>query len=163
GLTGEPREYVALANASAESLLAIINEVLDFSKIEANRLSLETVAFVPGVLLEDVAAPFAARARDRAFAFEWKCDPAVPSFVSADGKRIRQVLVNLIDNAFKFTERGKVAVSLTASFSRGEETILRFEVYDTGVGIPAGKQQLIFEPFSQADGSTTRRYGGTGL
>src|SRR5205085_12447233 len=93
----------------------------------------------------------------------WVCHPAVPSFISADEQRVRQVLVNLIDNAFKFTEQGRVTVSLEATPSKGDETILRFAVRDTGVGIPAGKQQLIFEPFSQADGSATRRHGGTGL
>lgn len=108
-------------------------------------------------------APFAVRARDCALTFEWACDPGVPPCVSADPQRIRQVLVNLIDNAFKFTDRGRVTVSLDALQSSAEEMLLRFVVRDTGIGIPADKQRLIFEPFSQADGSATRRHGGTGL
>jgi CheY-like chemotaxis protein len=158
-LTEEQREYLHTARASADALLTVINDVLDFSKIEAGKLDLDPHPFNLRETVEDAARTLAILADNKGL--ELTCDiaPTVPEVLVGDAGRLRQILVNLIANAVKFTDHGEIVVRVTAS---GHETVT-FAVSDTGVGIPPEKQQLIFESFTQADGSTTRRYGGTGL
>ena len=162
-LTGDQRECLTTVRASADSLLTIINDILDFSKIEAGRLELDPVPFNLRELIEDMLRPLAVTAHAKGL--ELACDVAgdVPSHVVGDPVRIRQVLTNLTGNAIKFTHAGEVVVEVAVAASREGEPQLRFTVRDTGVGIPQDKHALIFDPFSQADGSTTRRFGGTGL
>ena len=162
-LTGDQRECLTTVRASADSLLTIINDILDFSKIEAGRLELDPVPFNLRDLIEEMLRPLAVSAHGKGL--ELACDVArdVPSHVVGDPVRIRQILTNLTGNAIKFTHEGEVVVEVAVTDHGDGEPELRFTVRDTGVGIPRDKQALIFDPFSQADGSTTRRFGGTGL
>jgi signal transduction histidine kinase/DNA-binding response OmpR family regulator len=162
-LTGDQRECLTTVRASADSLLTIINDILDFSKIEAGRLELDPVPFNLRDLIEEMLRSLAVTAHAKGL--ELACDVArdVPSHVVGDPVRIRQILTNLTGNAIKFTHEGEVVVEVSVSDHREGEPELRFTVRDTGVGIPKDKHALIFDPFSQADGSTTRRFGGTGL
>jgi two-component system, sensor histidine kinase and response regulator len=162
-LTADQRECLTTVRASADSLLTIINDILDFSKIEAGRLELDPVPFNLRDLIEEMLRPLAVSAHAKGL--ELACDVArdVPSHVVGDPVRIRQILTNLTGNAIKFTHEGEVVVEVSVMDHGDGEPRLRFTVRDTGVGIPKDKQALIFDPFSQADGSTTRRFGGTGL
>ncbi len=162
-LTDEQREYLELVDASARSLLDIINDVLDFSKIEAGHLELEETTFDLREALADTFKSLAVRAAEKGVELVYEEDEAVPPFLVGDPGRIRQVVVNLVGNAIKFTEEGEVAVSVGVEEREGDRVRLRFEVRDTGIGIPEEAQARIFEAFQQADGSTTRRFGGTGL
>jgi signal transduction histidine kinase len=162
-LRGEQREYLDMVRGSAESLLTIVNDILDFSKIEAGRLDLESTPFDPAALIETASRPLAVRAREKQLAFLWDVEPSVPRALVGDPTRVAQVLVNLIGNAIKFTERGGVTVRCAAEEVSPERAMLHVTVADTGIGIPREKLQLIFEAFAQGDGSTTRKYGGTGL
>ena len=162
-LRNEQREYLDMVRTSADSLLTIVNDILDFSKIEAGRLELERTDFDPRALIETTAKPLALRAREKGLALTWDVDTAVPGTVGGDPTRVRQVLVNLISNAIKFTERGSVFVRCTATSLDAGRTLLHVDVTDTGIGIAPDKLHVIFEAFAQEDGSTTRRYGGTGL
>ncbi len=163
GLDERQRRYAQTIHQSADSLLGIINDVLDFSKIEAGRMELDVAAFDVRELVEDAVDLLAERATSKEL--ELICDvPADLSMeVVGDAARLRQVLVNLVGNALKFTERGQVVIRVREAGSTGGTSQLRFEVEDTGIGIRPENQQRIFESFSQEDGSTTRRYGGTGL
>ena len=156
------REYLDIVRGSAESLLDILNDILDLSKIEAGRLELESVAFPLRQTLEDVVQLTAARAQQKHIELTFSCPSDLPDRVSGDPVRLRQVLANLLNNAVKFTEAGEIAVRVEDSGTR-DPFELRVSVRDTGIGIPAAKQQKIFEAFTQADASTTRRFGGTGL
>ena len=162
-LTSDQRECLTTVRASADSLLTIINDILDFSKIEAGRLELDPVPFNLRDLIEEMLRSLAVSAHAKGL--ELACDVArdVPSHVVGDPVRIRQILTNLTGNAIKFTHQGEVVVVVSVTDHREGEPELRFTVRDTGVGIPKDKHALIFDPFSQADGSTTRRFGGTGL
>jgi two-component system sensor histidine kinase/response regulator len=162
-LTGDQRECLTTVRRSADSLLTIINDILDFSKIEAGRLELDPVPFNLRDLIEEMLRSMAVSAHAKGL--ELACDVAhdVPSHVVGDPVRIRQVLLNLTGNAIKFTQQGEVVVEVAVAGHGDVEPQLRFTVRDTGVGIPKDKQAIIFDPFSQADGSTTRRFGGTGL
>jgi len=162
-LTADQRECLTTVRSSADSLLTIINDILDFSKIEAGRLELDPVPFNLRDLIEEMLRSLAVSAHAKGL--ELACDVArdVPSHVVGDPVRIRQILINLTGNAIKFTHQGEVVVEVSVSDHREGEPELRFTVRDTGVGIPKDKHALIFDPFSQADGSTTRRFGGTGL
>ncbi|HUI76803.1 MAG TPA: ATP-binding protein [Bryobacteraceae bacterium] len=162
-LTAEQRDYLNTAKESAESLLAVLNDVLDLSKIEAGRLVLDPVEFPFRETLERVMKTMALAARQKGLAFGCEVAPEVPERLIGDPLRLRQVMVNLIGNAIKFTERGEVAVKVDVEEMSTESVRLEISVRDTGVGIPQTKQQAIFEPFTQGDNSTTRRYGGTGL
>ena len=166
-LSEEAREYAVTVRDSAESLLAIVNDILDFSKIEAGRMELESVAFAPVVAVENATDILAAAARKKGLSLSTYVAPDVPQHVLGDADRLRQVLLNLIGNAVKFTAQGSVTVrAVVDRVDRvdGERTAtLRFSVTDTGAGIAPEAADQLFEPFRQADQSTRRRYGGTGL
>jgi two-component system sensor histidine kinase/response regulator len=162
-LNDEQREYAAALRVSGDALMAVIEDILDFSKIEAGKLELANEPFELRSVVEDVCSMVAVGQPNRAVEVISRIDPALPVSVWGDSKRVRQVLTNLANNAVKFTETGEVVVHVRASGDSAEHTRLRFEVTDTGIGIDAGAQESIFESFAQADGSTTRRYGGTGL
>ena len=161
-LNPEQREYMAMVKTSAESLLSIINDVLDFSKIEAGRIELERVEFNLYDLVSETLRTLAPSAHRKDLELAYDIRPAVAEIVVGDPLRLRQALLNVVANAIKFTERGEVVLVVERDLERGADA-LRFTVRDTGIGIPAEKQQTIFDPFSQADSSQTRKYGGTGL
>jgi PAS domain S-box-containing protein len=162
-LTPEQREDLLLAKASADALLTIINDILDFSKIEAGKLELDLIEFNLRDCLEETMKMFAARADQKGL--ELACDirPGLPEIFVGDPTRVRQVITNLVGNAIKFTEKGEVIVRAESEAQQEDQACVHFSVVDTGIGIPADKQRLVFEAFTQADGSTARRYGGTGL
>ena len=147
---------------SAESLLAVLNDVLDFSKIEASKLELEVAEFDLRKLVEDVADLLGVKAQEKGVEMLCYINPDVPTRLQGDPNRLRQILTNLVGNAVKFTDRGSISLSVTRDDS-GENDALRFEVADTGIGVPEDRRHLLFQPFSQADASTARKYGGTGL
>ena len=163
GLSEEQQDYVRTMRSSGEALLAIINDILDYSKIEARKLSLERAPFCLRVLIEELQQLFAPQASDKHIDFRCQIAPELPHTVCGDAVRLRQILVNLIGNAFKFTTRGSISVDLRLQAQQGERLQLAVSVRDSGIGIPADKQHNIFTPFEQADMSTTRRFGGTGL
>jgi signal transduction histidine kinase/DNA-binding response OmpR family regulator len=162
-LTPEQREYAETVSNSGEALLSIINDILDFSKIEAGRLELEKVVFRPRVALEDVVDLMSEAARGKGLELAYWIDDDVPGEAIGDQGRLRQILVNLVGNAIKFTENGEVLVRMSCAESTTDALTLRFEVHDTGIGMPADALSRLFQSFSQVDGSTTRRFGGTGL
>jgi two-component system sensor histidine kinase/response regulator len=162
-LSTEQREYLEMVKGSAEGLLSIINDILDFSKIEAGHLQLECVPFSLMDCVENALQPLALRAQEKGLDLAWSLHPNAPEWVSGDPLRLRQIVVNLVGNAIKFTKEGRVSVRVDAVGSVDEVPSLRFAVTDTGVGIPPEKHGTIFESFSQADSSTTREFGGTGL
>ena len=163
-LGAEQREYLGHVRQSSEALLAIINEVLDLSKIEAGRLRLDRTPFSVRDTLGTALSGMAIRADEKELELAVDVRPQVPDAVIGDVSRLRQVLINLVGNAIKFTEQGQVVVHVTTESPVGdEEAVLHFSVADTGIGIPAGKHRLVFEAFRQGDGSMTRRYEGTGL
>ncbi|MGA3235005.1 MAG: ATP-binding protein [Bryobacteraceae bacterium] len=162
-LTPEQREYLTTVRQSAESLLTIINDILDFSKIEAGKLDLEEVAFNVRGCIQEAVKLMDYRAGQKSLALSCEIDPSVPEYIFGDPIRLRQVLLNLVGNAVKFTERGFITVTGAARQAPGGGMELQIEVKDTGIGIPLEKQSTIFEAFAQADGSMTRRFGGTGL
>ncbi|HEU5180645.1 MAG TPA: response regulator [Candidatus Polarisedimenticolia bacterium] len=162
-LNREQREYLNTVRDSADSLLALINDILDFSKIEARKLRLEEAPFDLRDALADSLKALALRAQQKGLELVWHVRPDVPEMLVGDPGRLRQILLNLVGNAIKFTERGEVVVRAEAESLDGREVVLRFSVSDTGIGIPQDQQQRVFEAFAQADGSTTRKYGGTGL
>jgi signal transduction histidine kinase/DNA-binding response OmpR family regulator len=168
-MSDRQRRFASTIKTSGESLLSIINDILDFSKIEAGKLELERVDFAPRTLLEDLAELFAERAQAKGLELIVRVDDAVPAWVCGDPHRLRQILMNLVSNAIKFTAAGEVVVDCTwaeaVEHAAGGEVarLLRFEVRDTGIGITAEQQARLFAAFSQADGSTTRKFGGTGL
>jgi len=162
-LTAEQREYISIVHSSGESLLRVINDILDFSKIESGKLVLERIEFnlydtVAGAL--KILAP---RAAAKGLELTYDLHPDVPARVAGDPGRLRQILTNLVGNAIKFTERGEIRVEVNCGEENRPQVTLHFQVCDTGIGIPADKHELIFQPFAQADSSTTRQYGGTGL
>jgi PAS domain S-box-containing protein len=166
-LTQHQRDYLETVRQSADALMEIINDLLDLSKIEAGHMELESIDFEPRALLEHLCRPIALSAQRKSLAFALELGAGVPALARGDPGRLRQVLVNLLGNAVKFTQRG--AVTLTVDARTGSTAgdapsiVLDCEVGDTGVGIPADKQELVFDAFAQADSSTTRRFGGTGL
>jgi two-component system, sensor histidine kinase and response regulator len=162
-LTTEQRESLDIVQTSAESLLTIIDQILDFSKIEAEKLKIESVTFVVRESLAETIKVLSVQAHQKGLKFTYDVHPNVPEAVVGDPGRMRQILVNLVGNAIKFTEQGEVCVQVEQASLEDGITLLRFMVMDTGVGISAEKQKAIFEPFSQADGSMTRKYGGIGL
>jgi two-component system sensor histidine kinase/response regulator len=162
-LTPEQREYLNLVKSSADSLLHIINDILDFSKIEAGKLELEKTDFEIRDLFRDTLKTLAQRADAKLIELCARVSPRVPKVLIGDPTRLRQLIVNLVGNAIKFTEHGNIVVDAELESMNGEDARLHISVSDTGMGIPPDKQQIIFESFAQVDGSTTRRFGGTGL
>jgi signal transduction histidine kinase/DNA-binding response OmpR family regulator len=169
-LTSEQHEYLTLVKTSAESLLGILNDILDFSKIEAGKLSLECIALQLRNHIGATLKALALQAHDKGLELTYRIQPEVPDVLLGDAGRLRQVMVNLVGNAIKFCAQGEIAVDVQLeTATRAQEqnddaaVLLHVTVHDTGIGIPEDKQRLIFEPFTQSDGSTTRQYGGTGL
>ncbi len=162
-LTKDQREYIQILKKSGEGLLDLISNILDISKIEAGHLELETANFKLDELLEKVCEMMAVRADSKKLKLVHSIDPDVSKYLIGDQVRLRQVLINLIGNAIKFTEKGEVAVQVQNEQNVENITTLRFAITDTGIGISAEKQKTIFDSFTQADSSTTREYGGTGL
>jgi two-component system sensor histidine kinase/response regulator len=162
-LTTEQREHLGLVRVSAESLLSIINDILDFSKIEAGKLEMEAIPFDLRESLGETMKSLSVRAHQKGLELVYDVQPDVPEALIGDPGRIRQVLINLVGNAIKFTEQGEVFINVEEESHEDALTRLHFVVKDTGVGIPKEKQEKIFEAFSQADGSMARKYGGTGL
>ncbi len=162
-LTFEQREHLLTVRSSAESLLSILNDILDFSKIESRRLELDSTEFALNDLIADTLKPLSIQADQKGLELIEDIAADVPRGLVGDPLRLRQVLVNLVGNALKFTERGYVILEAKVGERKGRQVQLHFSVTDTGIGIPVEKQKEIFEPFRQVDGSTTRRFGGTGL
>jgi two-component system, sensor histidine kinase and response regulator len=162
-LTAEQREYLGLVKSSADSLLRVINDILDFSKIEAGKLELEKTEFEIRDVFRDTLKTLAQRADAKVLELCARVSPKVPVVLIGDPTRLRQLVLNLVGNAIKFTEQGNIVVNAELLEVAGEEVRLHISVSDTGVGIPVEKQEIIFESFAQVDGSTTRHYGGTGL
>ncbi len=162
-LSCDQRDYAETALASSEALLTILNDILDLSRIEAARLTLEHSEFSPERTLDDVLRLLDGRARAKGLRLAKIVSPSTPALVCGDACRLRQVLINLVQNALKFTDRGSVTVSLAAAAHEQGGSILQFDVADTGVGMSDDVCARLFEPFTQADSSTTRKYGGTGL
>src|SRR6266849_10413161 len=162
-LTREQHEYLETVKISADSLLTVINDILDFSKIEAGKIDLEAVDFDLRDWLESTMKTLALRADEKGLELLCEVAAEVPEVVRGDSTRLRQVVINLVGNAIKFTSEGEVAVKVQVDGQEGQDRILRLTISDTGIGIPEEKRELIFAPFSQADTSTTRKYGGTGL
>ena len=162
-LNAEQRDYAGMVRTSADSLLTLINDILDFSKIEAGKFELETIEFKLRACIEPILKTLALSANRKGVELNCSFDPDVPDALIGDPSRLRQILLNLLGNSLKFTESGEI--NLTVQRVSGDNTVtsLQFSVQDTGIGIPAEKQARIFEAFTQADGSTTRRFGGTGL
>ncbi len=159
----DQREGLQVVISSADTLLSIVNDVLDFAKIEAGKLEIEATDFSLRSLVDDIIQLFRLRALNRGLALSYAVAPQVPDVVTGDPVRLRQVLINLLGNAVKFTEQGEVTLRVDKVAEAGQEVTLHFAVRDTGIGIPSERQAVIFEAFSQADSSMTRRFGGTGL
>jgi PAS domain S-box-containing protein len=162
-LDAEQREYLSMAKSSGESLLMLLNNILDLSKIEAGKLDLEVAEFSVEDCIEEALQPLAIRAQQKGIELVWDTEGDVPDGVWGDSARLRQVLINLLGNALKFTDVGQVATRIRKAGKTENEITLEFTVSDSGIGITAEKQKAVFEAFSQADTSITRRYGGTGL
>ncbi|MDQ3622577.1 MAG: response regulator [Verrucomicrobiota bacterium] len=162
-LDPEQREYLGMVKSSGQALLSLINDILDFSKIEAGKLEIETIPFSLRDLLAEALKPLGMRADQKGLELTADIGAQVPDRLLGDPMRLRQILINLTDNAIKFTHCGDVMMRVATESATQDEHYLHFSVTDTGIGIPAEKQALIFEAFTQADGTTTRTYGGTGL
>ena len=162
-LSHEQREFLGMVKSSADSLLSLLNDILDFSKIEAGKLDFETIDFLLRDTLEDTIKLLGFRAQEKGLELACRILPEVPDGLQGDPTRLRQIIVNLVGNAIKFTAAGEVIVEVHVGEETEAETTLHFSVRDTGVGIPEAKQHSIFEAFTQADNSMTRKYGGTGL
>ena len=162
-LNSQQREYLRIVKSSADALLTVINDILDFSRMEAGKFDLDPIDFSPRDAIGDMADALALRAHQKGLEWIVDVDATVPSTVRGDPARLRQILVNLIGNAIKFTHHGEVVLRVTTEVATPQSIVLHFSVADTGVGIPLDRQKRVFEAFTQADGSTTRTYGGTGL
>jgi PAS domain S-box-containing protein len=162
-LTPEQRQYAGIVRTSGEALLNVINDTLDFSKIEARKMTLERSDFDLNTVLQDSVTVLAMKAKEKGIQLKYEMEPGIPCFLRGDPGRLRQILINLLGNAVKFTQRGEVAVRAGIENDEATRAMLRFTVRDTGIGFPQERASSLFEPFIQADGSSTRRYGGTGL
>ena len=162
-LSPEQKDYLKMAKSSGESLLSIINDILDFSKVESGKLELDRIEFNLYTNIGESLRMLALRAHQRGLELTYDVDPEIPTYLLGDPGRLRQILVNLVGNAIKFTEQGEVAVDIRKEPESGDQVTLHFTVRDTGIGIAPEKQAILFQAFTQADNSTTRRYGGTGL
>ncbi|HUB78309.1 MAG TPA: ATP-binding protein [Bryobacteraceae bacterium] len=162
-LTDDQRDYLDTVERSAEALMQLLNDILDVSKIEAGKVELDRAPFSMRDCVESSSRTMFAAAQQKGLKLTWEVDPQIPDNLVGDENRIRQVLLNLLGNAIKFTAEGSVRVTVGMEPAPDSSLVAHFAVSDTGPGIPADKRKIIFEPFRQADGSTTRRYGGTGL
>jgi PAS domain S-box-containing protein len=162
-LTAEQREYADTVRISADNLLTILNDILDYSKIEAGKLDLELIDFDLRVALEETNDLLALKAQEKGLEYLYMIDKQVPSYIIGDPGRVRQILINLVGNAVKFTDSGEIAIRVTLESETDSHVTLRFGVRDTGIGISTEQMDRLFKSFSQADGSTSRKYGGTGL
>ena len=162
-LTAEQRDYLNTVKSSADALLSLINDILDFSKIEAGRIELDPVDFLLRDAVSDTLNPLSLRASSKGVELAYDVQPDVPDALIGDIYRLRQVVVNLVGNAIKFTERGEVVVSISVLERSGDDLLLKIAVRDTGIGISPEAAARLFKPFEQAESSTTRKYGGTGL
>lgn len=157
------QEFVSTAHKSADALLAILNDILDLSKIEAGKLRFENIAFDPAQVIKDIVVLYSLKSEQHGVSLVQNIDASLPAVVISDPTRLRQIIVNLVSNALKFTRQGEVKVSAEVLSKNTERVELKISVSDTGIGIPALAQETLFNAFTQADGSTTRKYGGTGL
>jgi PAS domain S-box-containing protein len=162
-LSAEQSEYLTMLKSSTDALLTLVNDILDFSKIEAHKVSLDAIEFKLAESLGDTLKSLAIRASQKRLELACALSSQVPDYLIGDPGRLRQIILNLVGNAIKFTEKGEVEVQVEVDSQTEDHAMLHFSVRDTGIGIPFEKQQVIFGPFEQADASTTRRYGGTGL
>ncbi|MEP7352060.1 MAG: response regulator [Acidobacteriota bacterium] len=162
-LSDDQRDYLQIIQSSAELMLTVVNDILDFSKIEAGRLELDPISFNLRDLVEEATRSLAVKAHEKNLELTYNVQTDVPERVVGDTVRIRQILANLLSNAIKFTSQGEVTLDIDLQSRHDNKLMLHFSVRDTGIGIPEGKERLIFSAFSQVDGSTTRKYGGTGL
>jgi PAS domain S-box-containing protein len=162
-LNAEQRDYLAMVKTSANSLLTVVNDILDFSKIEAGKLDLDLVDFSFQRTIGETLKALAFRAHQKRIELAWRVAPDIPLYLKGDTGRLRQILVNLVGNSVKFTERGEIVVSVDKESEDPSGVLLHFQVRDTGIGIPPEKQQMVFDAFTQADTSASRKYGGTGL
>ena len=163
GLDGEQKENLKVAKDAADNLLSLLNDILDLSRVEAGKINLESIEFDLFNIVKSVCKGLSVLARNKELELAWQIDEKVPELLEGDPVRLRQVFVNLINNAIKFTHKGKVELKIQVSSMQESDCQLLFAVADTGIGIPKNKQEVIFDVFTQADDSTTRRYGGTGL
>jgi PAS domain S-box-containing protein len=162
-VTSEQREYLEMVKTSADSLLGLLNDILDFSKIDAGKMELAPAEFQINASLEEIFKVMQFRGNQKGLGILWHLDSDIPEALVGDSLRLRQIIINLVGNAIKFTETGQVKVSLSKDSETVDELLLHFRIQDTGIGIPEDKQTLIFEAFTQADSSATRSFGGTGL
>jgi HPt (histidine-containing phosphotransfer) domain-containing protein/anti-sigma regulatory factor (Ser/Thr protein kinase) len=162
-LTAEQREFVEIVRMSGESLLTIINDILDFSKLEAGKLEFEMLEFEPRLTVEEVTVLLLDQMRSKPVRLSSSIGSDVPTVIRGDPGRLRQVLTNLVSNAIKFTPRGEITIRIALVEENDSHVTLRFAVTDAGIGIPEEARRCLFQPFSQVDASTTRKYGGTGL
>ncbi|MEI6703819.1 MAG: response regulator, partial [Deltaproteobacteria bacterium] len=162
-LNEEQRGYAKIVSKSGENLLGLINDILDFSKIEAGKLDMEMIDFDIRTTLEDAAEMLSMRAVQASLELICRIDPEVPQFLNGDPGRLRQIITNLAGNSIKFTHQGEIVISAMLQSETEDAVVIRFEIKDTGIGIPENRRAAIFAPFTQVDGSTTRKYGGTGL
>ena len=162
-INDEQREYLDLVKSSSESLLEMLNDILDLSKVEAGKLDLYPIEFSFHQKLGEILKVMRFRAGQKHVALHWHVSPGVPEILVGDPLRLRQILLNLVGNAIKFTDQGTVSVDVTVENESVSTLRLHCAIADSGIGIPKEKQSLIFEAFTQADSSTTRKYGGTGL
>jgi signal transduction histidine kinase len=162
-LTADQQQQIGIAGKSADTLLRLLDDILDLSKVESGKLDLEEIDFSPAEVGEEVAALFQNQAAGKNLAVLYHPDPALPALVNGDPMRVRQVLLNLVGNAVKFTDEGSVTICLETVRADGTDALLRFRITDTGIGMDASTQEKLFKKFSQGDSSMTRRYGGSGL
>ena len=162
-LNSEQKHFVRILRSAGETLLNLINDILDFSKIEAGQLRLESIGFRLRELVSDTVEIASIRAKEKGLAIRTDISPDVPDAILGDPTRLRQILINLIGNATKFTDKGEVSVCVVCENNSADSVALRFSVTDTGIGIPVEKQAALFQKFMQVDSTTTRKYGGTGL
>ncbi len=162
-LTDEQRKYIGTAKKSADDLLRILNDVLDFSKIEVGRFGLEKINFDPESMIKSVVETLAHQAQEKGLDLCFRINPQTPAPLIGDPGRVRQILINLVSNAIKFTDTGEVSIHCDVEEVEGKSVLLHFKVADSGIGIPEDKLKYIFEDFTQVDDTTTRKYGGTGL
>jgi signal transduction histidine kinase len=162
-LSAEQREFLELLKTSADSLLVLLNDILDFSKIEAGKLDLDPIEFAFHQSITDTLKVMRFRASQKGLALNGRLSASIPAILVGDPARVRQVLINLLGNAIKFTQKGEVSLEVDGESSGAGLMTLHFRVRDSGIGIPREQQRRIFEAFTQADSSTTRKFGGTGL